>query len=167
MSRVTIFLICASILAACSEPVYVAPEKPTTQKTALTVASATPPNDLNRRAAQAINALRAENRRVPLVYSAQLNRAARMHAADMNRRQVMSHTGRDGSTPANRATRAGYRWCRIAENVAFGQPDLATVLQAWVKSPGHRRNMLDLTVSEFGIAKVGAYWTLVLGKPGC
>lgn len=169
MIRIAVLLICAGIFCACSEPVYITPDKTARQieVSATTSGAATPANELNRRAARTINAFRSDNRRIPLVYSATLARAARLHAADMNQRKVMSHTGGDGSTPAIRASRAGYRWCRIAENVAFGQPDLATVMNAWADSPGHRKNMLDLKNTEFGIAKVGAYWALVLGKPGC
>ncbi|MFX5777110.1 CAP domain-containing protein, partial [Acinetobacter baumannii] len=46
----------------------------------------------------------------PLVPApASLERAAQEHSEDMARHDYMDHTGRDGSTPAQRVTRSGYR----------------------------------------------------------
>lgn len=168
MTRILVlaFSVCLG-LAACTEPPIIAP---VTSGSAEVAAPSTGPvftNELNQCGLKAINDLRAANRRSALRFSPTLGRVARAHAADMRRRNVMSHTGGDGSTPAQRATRAGYSWCRIAENVAAGQPDLASVMQAWANSPGHRRNMLDLNITEVGIAQDGPYWAMVLGKPGC
>jgi uncharacterized protein YkwD len=48
---------------------------------------------------------------------------------------------------------------------------MAKLFDMWMKSPGHRRNMLDARFSRFGLAYVqgGAgsdqkYWALVLGR---
>jgi uncharacterized protein YkwD len=116
----------------------------------------------------AINSLRAEAGRGPLSYSAELERIAAGHARDMARQGVMTHYGADGSGPGDRARRAGYRFCRVAENVAYGQRSLQEVLQSWADSRGHRRNMLDRRVSEVGIARAeGNFWVMFLGGPGC
>src|SRR5262249_27554314 len=77
----------------------------------------------------------------------------------MARTSRYGHTA-DGSTPADRAEKAGYRYCIIAENIAyaydsegFTTAELADELfDGWKASPGHRRNMLDPDVMEFGIA---------------
>ncbi len=64
-----------------------------------------------------VNAARADRRRCglkrfeavpPLAASRALQAAAAAHAEDMARRGVIDHAGGDGSTPAMRATRAGY-----------------------------------------------------------
>ena len=44
----------------------------------------------------------------PLTFNAQLGRAAQLHSQDMAEYSFMGHQSRDGSTPAQRVTRAGY-----------------------------------------------------------
>ena len=115
-----------------------------------------------------MNALRAEAGRAALRYSDQLERIARLHAEDMARSGVFSHTGSDGSTLGDRAGGAGYGFCFIAENIAKGQRTREAVMASWGQSRGHRRNMLDRRATEMGLARAdGALWVMVLGRPGC
>jgi uncharacterized protein YkwD len=58
-----------------------------------------------------------------------------------------------------------------AENIAAGRMDTARVLDTWMHSPPHRRNMLDPRFTRFGLAYVRdrsngdwRYWAMVLGK---
>jgi uncharacterized protein YkwD len=119
-------------------------------------------------AARALNALRAEKNRPPLGWSAELEQAAAAHARDMAARGYFSHTGADGASAGDRARAAGYGWCFVAENIAKGQPDLASVLSAWQGSRGHRRNMLSRDVQEFALARApGNIWVMLLARPGC
>jgi hypothetical protein len=47
------------------------------------------------------------------------------------------------------------------QNSAWNVHDAASVAAAWMQSPGHRANMLDPSVSRFGIAYgPGPYWTM-------
>jgi hypothetical protein len=49
--------------------------------------------------------------------------------------------------------------CR--QNCAWNTPDAPSVAQAWMDSRGHRANMLDSSVTRFGIAfGPGPYWTM-------
>ena len=119
-------------------------------------------------ALDAVNALRAAAGRNALDYSERLEAIAAGHAADMARRRVMSHESADGSGPGERARARGYRFCRIAENVAQGQRSLSEVIYAWSNSRGHRRNLLDRRVTEMGLARApGDFWVMVLARPGC
>jgi uncharacterized protein YkwD len=77
----------------------------------------------------------------------------------------MSHTGSDGSTVAVRADRVRYPWRSLAENVAYGYPDVTAVMAGWMASDGHRRNILSANV-DLGVGLAyGAdgrpYWTQV------
>ena len=67
----------------------------------------------------------------------------------------------DGQDPVDPAERAGL--VPRAENIAFGQADAAAVMEAWLKSPGHRANILDcdLTLLGTGVATGtgGPWWT--------
>jgi uncharacterized protein YkwD len=101
-----------------------------------------------------------------------LTRAAAAHAKDMVTHNHVAHEGSDGSSPGVRATRAGYAWKSIGENVAAGQLSAAEVVEGWLSSPGHCSNIMDADFKEMGIAFVvdpktdlGIYWAQVFGEP--
>lgn len=101
----------------------------------------------------------------PVKLSGTLNRAALKHAEDMAKTSHFEHQGTDGSTPAQRATAAGYRWRHVAENIAAGAPDAKSVVDGWLNSPGHCVNIMGPQYREMGIAyalnpksEAGIYW---------
>lgn len=119
-------------------------------------------------AAQALNHERADAGRGGVVLSDRLQAAAEAHAQDMRRRGFFSHQGSNGGSVGARAKKQGYRYCLIAENIAKGQRTLAEVMQSWMRSAGHRKNMLHRDVLDFGLARVDQnIWVMVLGRPGC
>jgi uncharacterized protein YkwD len=71
---------------------------------------------------------------------------ARLHAKDMAERGYFSHHSPEGTGPADRATLNGVCFCAYAENLArirnARDPSLLAV-EGWLRSPGHRRNLLD------------------------
>lgn len=79
-----------------------------------------------------------------------LRTAARRHSRDMAQRNYFSHDSPDGSSPWDRADRAGYP-NPIGENIAKGQPTPAAVVDAWMNSPGHRRNIMNCDAREIGV----------------
>ena len=128
---------------------------------------------------QLVNAARAKPRRCggtsykaapPLQLSAMLNRAALIHAQDMARHNHFEHEGTDGSMPAERITRVGYRWKNVAENIAAGAPTAQAVVDGWLNSPGHCANIMGAAYREMGIAfalesksDAGIYWAQEFG----
>lgn len=101
----------------------------------------------------------------PVVLDSTLISVADGHARDMARHGRMSHDGSDGSTPAERVTRAGYAWSLVAENVAAGDTTADGVVLTWLASPGHCANLMNPTMREMGIASAfepsspkGTYW---------
>jgi uncharacterized protein YkwD len=108
----------------------------------------------------------------PLRASALLTRVASGHADDMARNNFLAHEGSDQSTPARRADRAGYRWKLIGENVAGGPDSAVEVVDGWLASPGHCRNIMNRHFTEMGIAyavdersELAIYWSQVFGLP--
>ena len=100
--------------------------------------------------------------------NAKLTQAAQLHSEDQADHNNMSHTGSDGSTPWDRAGRAGYDNA-IGENVAMGYRDAAAVMEGWMNSPGHRANIMncDAKAIGVGIAKSSGgslYWTQLFGS---
>lgn len=106
----------------------------------------------------------------PLRWNNTLQEAAASHAADMARHSYFSHTGRDGSNVTDRASRAGYAWRAIGENIAAGQMQADAAVQGWIKSPGHCANLMAPAYTEMGAAfavntnsTAGIYWVQVFG----
>jgi uncharacterized protein YkwD len=90
----------------------------------------------------------------PLTMEARLHVAATDHALDMARRHFFDHLTPEGLTPMARVRKSGYAPHRVAENLAKGLFSPAEVVERWMLSPGHRRNLLDPVVREVGIAIV-------------
>jgi len=106
----------------------------------------------------------------PLTLNETLSRAALAHAADMAQYSHFSHEGRDGSSPADRITRAGYNWKSVGENIAAGQTTPESVVEGWLKSPHHCENVMGPQFREMGIAfyvnrasQAGIYWVQLFG----
>lgn len=71
-----------------------------------------------------------------------LDEAARRHSQDMAARGYFSHTSPEGLSPSDRAGAAGYPH-GAGENIAAGYRDARAVVDGWLKSAGHCRNMLS------------------------
>ena len=96
-----------------------------------------------------------------LVADPALAALARAHSADMRDRHFFDHVNPDGLDPFQRAARAGLT--ARAENIAYGQPDPAAVMTAWMNSPGHRANILGCSLTRLGVGVAqgagGPWWT--------
>lgn len=108
----------------------------------------------------------------PLRWNDQLAAASLAHAEDMARANYFSHSGRDGSNPAQRVERAGYRYRSIGENIAGGQRKPEDAVAGWLKSPPHCANLMNGAFSEMGVAyavnsksEMGVYWAQEFGAP--
>jgi uncharacterized protein YkwD len=88
------------------------------------------------------------------------------HSAGMRDRGFFDHTDLDGLSPFDRAERAGVTNAR-AENIARGQQGPAAVMDAWLTSPGHRKNILNCSYRTMGLGVVtgsgGPWWTQMFG----
>ncbi len=108
----------------------------------------------------------------PLRWNDTLAEAARSHAEDMARSSYFSHDGRDGSKPAQRVARAGYRYRAMGENIAAGPVTAEAVVAGWIKSPSHCANLMNAVFTEMGVAfavntaaELGVYWVQEFGAP--
>lgn len=113
-----------------------------------------------------LNDIRAKNDRRALRESEQLTAAAVAHAQDMNRKGYFSHTGLDGSDHFERIKRQGYKACYTAENIAKGQKTPAKVMADWMRSEGHRHNILNDKPVDYGLGISGNVWVMLFAK-GC
>jgi uncharacterized protein YkwD len=104
-----------------------------------------------------VNAARAEAGCEPLVVDARLVTVAQAHSEDMAAQDYFDHTSLDGTTFAERLLAAGYSGG--GENIARGQRSAAEVHEAWMESPGHRRNILDCSFAAVGVGVETSTWT--------
>lgn len=85
-----------------------------------------------------------------------LSGATRSHADWMNAGSGLSrcgHMGEGGSSPFDRARKAGYRSASgVGEIVACGHPTAKGAVDGWMSSPGHKAIMLDPQYQVVGIA---------------
>ena len=106
----------------------------------------------------------------PLSLNTALERAALEHSKDMAVNNYMDHTGRDGSSPADRITRTGYKWRMVGENLASGIMTPEEAVAGWLQSPHHCANLMTARFTEMGVAfavnpatDAGVYWTQTFG----
>ncbi len=101
----------------------------------------------------------------PLVWNARLEKAALAHANDMLRNNFFAHKGSNGSNIGDRASKAGYKWYAVGENIAEGYGSFQATLLAWKASPGHCRNIMHVGHKEMGVAHVKDFWVQDFGSP--
>ena len=94
----------------------------------------------------------------PLTWNDQLEKAAANHAQDMFDQNYFNHTSKDGRNMEDRIVAAGYVFkgyqsFTIGENIAQGQQSVAQVMQSWIKSEGHCKNLMNPAFKEVGIAE--------------
>lgn len=92
-------------------------------------------------------------------WNSQLEQASLSHSNDMYANKYFAHASQDGSNPGNRIEGAGYRWRVYGENIAFGYRNEQEVVDGWIKSPGHCKNIMNKAFKEMGVSRVGDYWT--------
>jgi uncharacterized protein YkwD len=102
-----------------------------------------------------------------LTVDGQLVTASLRQSNYMARTRLFSHVWRDGSTFVDRTEAAGYQQ-PAGENIAWGYRTATEVMNAWMASPGHRKNILNCKAKSFGAGVAFAadgtpYYTQVFG----
>ena len=103
------------------------------------------------------NKTRKENGLKPLCMDPRLTKAAREHSKDMSRRGYFGHNSPKGESNGERLRRLGYDWSTTGENLAWGSGSFSTAknrFQAWMRSKGHRLNILSEKYEQVGVGVV-------------
>jgi uncharacterized protein YkwD len=109
----------------------------------------------------AVNQQRRDRGLPPLKWAGRLAEEARRHSLSMAERWFFSHADPVRGDLAQRLKEDGIPWSICAENLfeesGYADPVKAAV-EGWMKSPGHRRNILDerMTLTGVGAALRGA-----------
>ena len=83
-----------------------------------------------------------------------LQKAAQRYARAMATQDFFGHRAPNGAGVSQRAWAVGYRFHKLAENIAAGQKTPESVVKTWMNSPGHRKNILTCGLQETGIGVV-------------
>jgi len=97
------------------------------------------------------NAERANNHIASLAPNSFLSNAAQAKAEDMATLGYFSHRGPDGKEPWAWIREAGYLYASAGENLAVRFNESASVVHAWMASPGHRANIVKAGYTEIGV----------------
>ena len=110
------------------------------------------------------NAYRAMFRHRPLALVPSVALAAQGHADEMSKLGYFSHTSPTPGrrTPVERMRLAGYTF-GVTENIALVD-GAQGAHDAWCRSSGHHRNLLNARHSELGIGANGRYWVQNFGS---
>ena len=100
-----------------------------------------------------------------LAWNDKLGKSASKHSTDMATKNYFSHTSQDGRTMADRVNSEGYTWTVLGENIALGQTSEKQVMESWINSPGHCKNIMNARFTEVGFGREKNYWTQNFGRP--
>lgn len=134
-----------------------------------------------KRAVQLINALRERgapcsqaglSASQPLAWEPRLASTAGEHAADLAKRDEISHLDARQRGFKSRLDSSGYEARAAGENLAVGQADFAATLKSWVDSPSHCATLMTPVFTDVGLAcmqRAGSryerFWVAHLGTP--
>ncbi|WP_078380414.1 CAP domain-containing protein [Sutcliffiella halmapala] len=113
------------------------------------------------------NAERRKNGLSDLKADAPLSNVAREKSKDMKAKNYFSHQSPTYGSPFDMMRDFGISYNTAGENIAMGQRSPEEVVQAWMNSEGHRKNILNGNFTHIGVGYVqdGNYWTqMFIGK---
>jgi uncharacterized YkwD family protein/spore coat assembly protein SafA len=116
-----------------------------------------------------VNQQRAWNGLPALKANWELCRVARYKSQDMIDKHYFDHQSPTYGSPFRMMESFGIRFSAAGENIAYGQKTPQAVMNDWMKSPGHRSNILNSTYNQIGVGVAKAangtfYWTQMFIK---
>ncbi|WP_422486375.1 S-layer homology domain-containing protein [Gudongella sp. DL1XJH-153] len=119
--------------------------------------------DYNQRILDLVNIERAAEGIKPLKLHAELSKVAYEKSKDMAIYDYFSHTSPNYGSPFEMMKEFGISYRYAGENIAMGQPTPEIVVQAWMDSPGHRKNIMSTNFGNLGVGVYNdngrIYWT--------
>lgn len=96
-----------------------------------------------------VNGERAANGASPLRYNASMQEAADLRVNEID--VSFSHTRPDGTPCFTAIKELGIGYSCVGENIAYGYSTPEAVMEAWMKSDGHRKNILDPQFTDIAV----------------
>ncbi|SDL99385.1 CAP domain-containing protein [Bacillus sp. OK048] len=151
-------------------PAAPAPATPAPKPAPKPAAPAPTTGDVNQYVQQVIdltNAQRSKNGLAALKADAQLSGVAQKKSVDMQQNNYFSHTSPTYGSPFDMMRDFGVTYKSAGENIAQGQRTPQEVVNEWMNSEGHRKNILSANYTHIGVGyeKSGNHWTqMFIGK---
>ncbi|AJI23212.1 hypothetical protein H8R29_01935 [Priestia megaterium] len=98
----------------------------------------------------------------PLTLNKKLSDVARTKSKDMMDKGYFDHNSPTYGSPFDMMKQFGIEYTTAGENIAKGQQSPEDVMNAWMNSDGHRKNILNPDFTEIGVGYVKGdttYWT--------
>ena len=100
---------------------------------------------------QEVNPVRESYGFLRLETNEKLAKAAQLKAHDMIKRDYFDHLGPKGETPWSWLEKVDYQYAAAGENLAMNCNDPVLLINAWLDSPTHARNILNGYFTDIGI----------------
>lgn len=140
-------LLCGTVIS-----VHAAEETYPTKETLQTSYDSADAAEYAEQVAILVNKERAAYGLQPLKVSPKLSEAANIRAGEL--KTSFSHTRPDGTSCFTAMDELGITYRAAAENIAYGQRNPESVMNAWMNSSGHRANILSDKMEYIGIGAV-------------
>lgn len=98
------------------------------------------------------NQARVAQKLPPLNVNSLLTKAAQAKAQDMIAGHYFAHISPSNVTPWTWFKKSGYNYKYAGENLAIDFTQSEDVIQAWLSSPSHRKNLLSANYTDIGVA---------------
>ncbi|WP_338079530.1 CAP domain-containing protein [Aquibacillus halophilus] len=123
-------------------------------------------SDFQNEVVRLTNEARQQNGLPSLSPDIELTKVAQAKSEDMETNNYFSHTSPTYGSPFDMLAQFGIDYMTAAENIASGQQSAEAVVEMWLNSPGHRKNILNESVTHIGVghAQNGNYWTQLFIK---
>ncbi|WP_028784880.1 CAP domain-containing protein [Thalassobacillus devorans] len=124
-------------------------------------------NQFEQQVVELTNQERQKQGLAPLKADAELSKVARDKSQDMASNGYFSHNSPNYGSPFDMMKSYGIDYRTAGENIAKGQRSPQEVVNAWMNSEGHRKNIMNPDFTHIGVGYVenGNVWTqMFIGK---
>ena len=118
-----------------------------------------PTGDFEAQVADLVNQERSKAGLKPLTLRADISKVAEAKSQDMVNKGYFSHQSPTYGSPFDMMKKFNINYRTAGENIAQGQRTPGEVMDAWMKSPGHRQNILSAQYDSIGVGEVNKTWT--------
>ncbi|WP_297407857.1 CAP domain-containing protein [uncultured Cetobacterium sp.] len=100
-----------------------------------------------------VNKERVTRGLTPLKLNKVLNQLANIKSNDMYKNNYFSHNSLVYGSPFDLMKQYNVKYMTAAENIAKGQDTPDYVMKMWMKSKGHKKNILNPRFKEMGVSR--------------
>lgn len=110
------------------------------------------------RVVELVNQERAKGGLAPLKMDDKLSQVAMIKAKDMYDNHYFDHQSPTYGSPFDLMRAQGVSYSYAGENIAKGQTSPEQVMQDWMNSDGHRKNIMNPNYTSIGVAYYNGEW---------